>query len=108
LLFVAGCTVDKNDKVTNVGVPAGSVQVDESRGEMNYQADHTGEAYVYDATDDRLVYERPITQGDRLIVDPQANRITLNDSSTGNHKLDPNHVYRIYFFDRTSSNAKNY
>src|SRR4051812_36889857 len=103
----AGCTVSKDDKkVTTLGVPEGSVQVDDGKGRLEYTAKHSGTVYVYDVTQDRLVYQTQVRDGDRVSVDPAANRLEVNGRQDVNRDLRRDDRHRIYFHsDRQRSSA---
>src|SRR5436305_12180499 len=67
ILSFAGCTVTKDDKkATTLGIPEGSVQVDESKDRLNWDAKQAGTVYVYDVDQDRLVYQHHVQPGDRI------------------------------------------
>src|SRR4051812_7603355 len=79
ILIAGGCSVTKDDKkATTLGIPEGSVQVDEGKGKMTYDAKRAGQVYVYDVDQDRLVYQGRVRDGDRVVIDPESNRLELN------------------------------
>jgi hypothetical protein len=102
----AGCTVTKDDKkVTSLGVPEGSVQVDEGKGRLDYTAKRSGTVYVYDVTQDRLVYQTPVRDGDRVSIDPDANRLELNGRQDVDRNLRRDDRHRIYFYSDHQRNS---
>jgi hypothetical protein len=91
--------------VTSLGVPEGSVQVDEGKGRMEYTAKSPGTVYVYDVTQDRLVYETKVRDGDRVTVDPEANRLEVNGKQDVNRDLQRDDRHRIYFYSDRQRNS---
>jgi hypothetical protein len=96
-LVTAGCTVDSDDPVAELGVPKGALAVEEGSGRLTYKPERDGRVYVYDIEDDRLVLEQPINANEEFVVDARDNRIMLNDKRVTERDLKSNHRHRIYF-----------
>jgi hypothetical protein len=97
LMLAAGCTVSGDDPVTELGVARGAVVVEEGAGRLSHEPNANGRVWVYDADDDRLVYEGRVNRGDDFIVDARENRISLNGQRQTERDLRSNHMHRIYF-----------
>ncbi len=97
LWMVGGCAVDGDDPVAELGVPKGAVMVKEGEGRLAYEPDRDGHVWVYDADDDRLVFERDVNANEKFVVDARDNRIALNGERVSTRDLRSNHRHRIYF-----------
>ena len=80
-----------------LAIPAGADEVEAGRGELDYEAQRDGKVWVYDAETDKMVYTGPIRDGDRVVVDPDSNRITVGGQTVSEQPLIQDHKYRIYF-----------
>jgi hypothetical protein len=79
-------------------VPTTATRVDEGSGPLlSYAPSRDGTLYIYDTDDDRVVFSTPARQDDRFVLDPDANRATLNGRTVLGTGLVPSHRYRIYF-----------
>ena len=92
LAAVEGCTATGKS-----AIPAGADEVDSGRGELRYEAQRDGKVWVYDAETDKMVYTGPIRDGDRVVVDPDRNLITVGGETVSEQPLIRDHKYRIYF-----------
>lgn len=52
-----------------------------------YVAEQDGTAYVVDEWDNTLKYSGPVRKGDRIVVDPDADKITVNDAAVSTGKV---------------------
>jgi hypothetical protein len=61
-----------------------------------YTADATGVVWVTNAGTNDILYSGAVSRGDRLVLDPQASRITLNDQVVANKVVDLGD-HQVYF-----------
>lgn len=92
LASTSGCTA------TGKGaIPPGADEVDSGRGELRYEAQRDGKVWVYDAETDKMVYTGQIRDGQRVVVNPGTNQITVGGETVSEQPLIRDHKYRIYF-----------
>jgi hypothetical protein len=92
-IFVSlGCASDRPK-----GLPGGAAIVAEGSGPLVFTAVDKGTVYVRDASGDRVLYQSPIDKGQRIEVDPNANRVTLDGRPVDTAApLRPNGNYQLY------------
>jgi len=57
-----------------------------------------GTVYVQDVSTGKLAYTGPVTANSTIVVDPNANALTVNDQQVKKDpKLNAQHPYRLYF-----------
>ena len=79
-------------------VPTTATRVDEGTGpRLTYAPTRDGTLYVYDVDDDRVVFSTRVRQDERFVLDPDANRATLDGQTVLGTGLVPRHRYRLYF-----------
>ena len=71
-----------------VGVPAGADLNADSTGRTEFTADSDGNVWVVDAVTNRVIYDAPMLRGERLVINPEGNRIRLNTTRGGNQVYD--------------------
>jgi len=74
------------------------------RGDLSFNARDNGRVWVYDRTDRRIVYSSDVRRGDRVIVSPEDDYITISEARQrggSQFRLNPRHDYEVYF-KRTS------
>jgi len=92
LALAAGCTnTGKN------AIPAGADEVAADRGVLRHTVQRDGKIWVYDAETDKMVYTGQVHDGDKVIVDPGTNQITVGGTTVSEQPLIRDHKYRIYF-----------
>ena len=92
ILASTGC-----QQTGKMAIPAGADEVEAGRGELRYEAQRDGKVWVYDAETDKMVYTGPIRDGDRVVVNPETNRISVGGQTVSEQPLIRDHKYRIYF-----------
>lgn len=79
-------------------VPSGAEELTTGRGGvLKATAPRAGRAYVLDRGGDRLVWSGDVVSGDKVTVDPEANRVALNGKTVGESDLKVDRRYTIYF-----------
>jgi len=67
-------------------------------GELTYTAKEDGRVFVWDRTTREIVYESAVDDGDRILVSPEQNLITLSSRDARiMDRLDRDHAYEVYF-----------
>ena len=77
-------------------VPSNAVLRAESVDSFEVRPESSGSVWVVSVSDNRVVYTGRLLQGDRLKVDPQDHRLTLNSNEISDRPL-PKDRYRVYF-----------
>ena len=91
-LFAVGCTHDRPDSV-----PSSAMKVNEGNRLLRYTAPSNGRLYIFDATDNRILYAGDVMSGDSVSLDTEKNRITVQDKLVAESNLDGGHQYQTYF-----------
>ncbi|HEX8339725.1 MAG TPA: hypothetical protein VF624_02345 [Tepidisphaeraceae bacterium] len=90
---------DRDTRDVSRAVPDDARVVAESRGgELSYKADDDGRAYLYDATESKLVKTYAVRRGQRLTISP-ANGLVAIDGKTiaQNQEFNRRSNYRLLF-----------
>jgi len=89
-ITMAGCASAPID------VPRTAVLKTEGDQKIVYTADAAGVVWVTNARTDDILYSGAVSQGDRLVLDPQANTLTLNDQVIANKDINAGD-HQIFF-----------
>jgi hypothetical protein len=93
-----GCQSDRPTETSpNRDIPRAAVYTKEGQGRLWYQAALDGVAYVYDADTTHLVFATAMVKEQRLVVDAQHGRATIEGKPVYEKPLPRQHTYRIYF-----------
>lgn len=93
ICLLAGCA---SDGLT--GLPSGSALVQEGGAMLNFTATEKGTFYLRDQPADRLIYQGPISPGQRLEIDATTNRVTLDGRPlTTSTALRRDATYQVFF-----------
>lgn len=72
----------------------------QGKGErLDYLANNTGRAFTYDLCEHHVLNSEHLKPGDRYVVDPDRNRITVNGSAVATPDMNAQHIYRVYWLD---------
>lgn len=93
LAFVPGCASDTWPD----DIPRTAVLNTESTGRVTYTAPTSGTVYVYDETDERLLYSGNVLAGQRVVLDPREDRIDVDGQKVSDHDLGAESHYQVYF-----------
>jgi hypothetical protein len=79
-------------------VPSTATRVDAGEGpRLSYSPTRDGMLYVVDADDQKLVFSARLRADERFVLDPEANRATLDGRTVLGTGLYPRHRYTLYF-----------
>jgi hypothetical protein len=78
-------------------IPASATTIASGQNMVSTLAPAAGTVYVYDATDNRVLYVGVVNGGDKVVVDPGAGVITINSVTVGQPHLPGDHEYMIKF-----------
>ena len=97
MLILTGCTVERHDRITTIGVPVGAIEEKTGVGRLTWDAPKYGKVFVVDRDDETMVYQGPLHAGDHFVVDPDDNRIAANGQRLIQRRLKGSHRHTIYF-----------
>jgi hypothetical protein len=80
----------------NTEVPQTAALKTEGDQRIVYTADAAGVVWVTNAGTNDILYSGAVLRGDRLVLDPQANTLTLNDQVVANKGIAPGD-HQVYF-----------
>ena len=82
-------------------IPAGADRIERGKGKWEHEFERDGTLYVYDRTDDRVIYDERVRRDDRFEFDPDDDEMRLNGDRVGGDDLNlrAKHEYEIYFDD---------
>lgn len=80
-----------------MAIPSTAQVLASGNGRLEATPTREGTVYVYDATDNRIIYSGTIHGGDRVIVDPNNNLVTVNGNTVTEPHLHGDHQYKIEF-----------
>ena len=95
LTFVGGCAPERHEVI-----PATAMLGAEGERRLTYTTNGPGTLYVYDQTDNRLLYSGEVTGERQITVDPEKNEITVDGTLVQNKTLTRGHNHRIFFQSR--------
>lgn len=84
-------------------VPRDARVVDSGSNSLSYTAREDGSVYLYDEDARAVVFDARLRDGDRVSVDPDANRIEVNGRQQGRIDLKSDHNFRLYFLEGLKS-----
>ena len=79
-------------------IPSDAVQLQSWRGtELTYEAADPGFIYIFDETDNRIVYSGHLRRGERFVLDRARSRATINGLVVYTQDRDQARNYKVYF-----------
>src|SRR5688572_3113026 len=78
-------------------VPASAQVVDTGDADLSFTASTAGTAYVVDAAQGRLILSRPMSSGQRLVVQPEEDRVQLDGQAIFQQNLERNNRHTIWW-----------
>jgi hypothetical protein len=93
-VFFTGCASDRNS-----AVPASAIMRSEGNGDsVSATADPGGgTVYVYDATDQKMIYSGEIHSGQVVTVSSKDDNVTIDGRVVQQKGIHAGHKYRIFF-----------
>jgi hypothetical protein len=82
------------------GVPAGADLKADSTGRTEFTADSDGTVWLADAVTNRVIYTAPMVRGERVVINPEGNRIRLSTAAGADRIYDRDLSggrYRVFF-----------
>ena len=86
-------------------VPAGATVVKEGHEPLLFQAPGDGTVWVYNASDNRLVYTAGVRAGQNVAVDPDHDFVTVDGKKVVDMKMDDFDKHQILFSQSSSSSS---
>ena len=77
-------------------IPADAQELGSGTGQVSTTALKTGKVWVLDQTDNALVWSGQARRGDRIVVDPRAEKVIVGGENVADRNLSSDHKYRIY------------
>jgi hypothetical protein len=97
---VVGCSSEPKAEQ----VPAGAQLLVQGDQQLSYSAQRDGTIYVYDANDRTLIYSGQIEKGQTIAIDPDEDRVMVDNKLVLEKDIHAGNRHRIYFQeDRTAS-----
>jgi hypothetical protein len=78
-------------------IPRSADVVREGYDKLKWTADMDGRFYVYDVTNDRIVYDAPVSRGQELVLDPRKDLLAVNGGTLSAGDIKKDGFHRIYF-----------
>ncbi|MFA9477137.1 hypothetical protein ACERK3_02400 [Phycisphaerales bacterium AB-hyl4] len=95
LLMIIGCaTVERHPDI-----PANAMLGAEGSERLSYSVPENGQAYVYDATREQMVYAGRVQKGETVIVDTERGRITVDGRPVAEEALYSGNQHRLFFLE---------
>src|SRR5437667_1591748 len=100
-VLLAGCMAERNAQV-----PSEATVSAEGSGHVSYRAPQDGKVYVFDRNQNRVVYAGDIQKDQLVLVDPDADHITVGNSVVSEKGLHKGDTHRIFFEPYTAQTAR--
>lgn len=79
-------------------IPAGATTVGEmDGGNMTFRPRQDGKVYVFDSTDERVIWSGRLRDGERFVLRPAQHDATINGQSVDLPRLGAGHGFSLYF-----------
>jgi CO dehydrogenase/acetyl-CoA synthase delta subunit len=99
LCLGGGCAHEQHPQI-----PASAAQASEGTRIVSATATQDGDVYIYDASDNKMIYSGKVQHGEVVQVDAEKNVVMLNGKTLTERDLPNDHHYKI-FFDSEASTA---
>ena len=77
------------------GLPGGAALIREGAGPLSVTATDDGMVYIRDLPADTIIYDGPVSKGQRLDVDPANGRVTVDGHIVKTKPLRPDATFQI-------------
>jgi hypothetical protein len=93
-LVLGGCAKDRHE-----AIPPSATLVSEAQGDIRYTAPEDGEVYVYDQSEDELIYSGRIRKGETLSLEPEddEDKIRIESQVVSTEDLKEGNKHRVFF-----------
>ena len=78
-------------------IPSSARMVAEDKGRVDFLAPSHGEVFVEDHSANKLLYSGKIEEGERLVVDPHRDQLTINGQTVRDQKIRDLNNIRVFF-----------
>jgi len=92
LILLGGCASDRHHDI-----PADARLVSEGDKTLSYSFEQPGTVYIFDRNTDKMVYSGKVERGQMIRVDPDKDRIMLDDKVVRDEDMKANDTRRIFF-----------
>ena len=92
LALMTGCRPERHEVV-----PSSALLGTEGQGRLTYTTDGPGTVYIYDHTDDKLLYTAQAPGKRQVVVDPESNQITVDGVLVQDKSLRTGNNRKIFF-----------
>src|SRR3712207_5702377 len=90
-LVGAGCTGTGRS-----AIPSAAEEIGSGNGLVTTTAPNTGEVWVLDKTDNALVWSGRAVRGDKIVVDPKADKVIVGGENKADRDLSSDHRYGVF------------
>ena len=84
-------------------IPEDAVILREGKHSLSATAIRAGTVYVYDDSAHKLLYSGSVARDDNVMIDPTADRITINGKTVAQSEIDNDHKFKIFLDENTVS-----
>jgi hypothetical protein len=91
-MAVTGCAPERHEVV-----PSSALLGAEGNQRLTFTSDGPGTIYIYDQSDDKLLYSGHVPGRRQIAVDPERNEITVDGVLVQDKSLRPGNNRKIYF-----------
>lgn len=85
-------------------VPASAIVKTQGDQRVVYTSDGEGTIWIAEAGNNNINYSGPVHHGDRVVLDPDANTVTINDRVVANQGIS-HHDHKVYFSSAADTTA---
>ncbi|MEX0886840.1 MAG: hypothetical protein WD009_10420 [Phycisphaeraceae bacterium] len=93
LTLAAGCSTAER----HPDIPLTAVLASEGSGRLAYRAPEPGIVYVYDLTNEQLIYSGRVEEDEMVVVNPEENHVALDERHVAERALTPGNTHRLFF-----------
>lgn len=79
------------------GYGSSRILITEGEGRVAWNADQNGDVYIYNARQNRLLFNGPVRRGDQIEVEPWQDRILINNQPVFRQNMERSEPHAIYF-----------
>lgn len=98
--LVVGCQAERHAEI-----PTGASLVAEGNNRISYTAPGEGMVWVYNKGNGHMEYAGRVTRGDMVLVDPDADKISVNGRNVNDKPLTTLDDKRIFFLPESAMTA---
>lgn len=92
VLLLGGCATNPR-----ANIPANASNVASGNDRLSYTPASDGRVWIYDKTNDRIIYSGKVGYNQTVVVDPDQNEVRINDHVAAQNTLTKGSTFVIYF-----------